>query len=75
MGLEPAEEWEQVLALVLVPELVGESVPALALVQVQVGVGESSVLVVALATAAGDRARDWVLEQESLVEGGDSDWD
>lgn len=71
MGLEPAEEWEQAPALVLVLELVGESVPAPALAQVQVWVGESSVPVVALATAAGDRARDWVLEQESLVEAGD----
>ena len=75
LGLEPVEEWEQVLALVLVLELVGESVPAPALAQVQVWVGESSAPVVALATAAGDRARDWVPAQESLAEAGDSDWD
>lgn len=70
-GLEPAGEWEQVLALALVAESAEESVPALALAQVLVWVGESLVPVVALATVAGDRARDLALEQESLVEGED----
>lgn len=58
-GLERAEESEQVLALVLVPESAGESL----------------VPVVVLATAAGDQARDSALEQESLAEAGDLDWD
>jgi hypothetical protein len=42
-----------VLVLVLVPELVEESVPVLVLVQ---------------ATAAADQVKDWVWEQEFLVE-------
>lgn len=45
--LERAEESEQVLALVLVPESAGESAPAQALELVQVWVAESLAPVVA----------------------------
>ena len=57
--------------MALVPESLGESIPARDLEPVQVWVAESSVPVAALATVAGDQVRDWALEQESLAEAGD----
>jgi len=64
LGLERAEELGQVLVLVLVPELVQ--------VRDQVWVADLVLaLVLVQATAAGDRVKDWVLEQEFLVEAED----
>jgi hypothetical protein len=66
LGLERAGELAQVLVLVLVPELVQ------ARDQVWVAVSVLA-LVLVQATAAGDRVKDWVLEQEFLVEA--EDWE